>query len=112
MSDTTREVEELQHDEHIHAAASIGGVLNGIFITPYTTIMEHKIPQIKAASHFVSIGLSLFFIKLGINGRSGNFRPGIIVRNIAIYSTSTKIIRQIIFSPVKSWCPRQFRLFK
>jgi len=42
---TTREVDELQQDEHIHAAASIGGVLNGIFITPYTTSMEHKIPH-------------------------------------------------------------------
>jgi hypothetical protein len=46
MSDTTREVEELQQDEQTHAAASIGGVLNGIFITPYTTSMEQNMLQI------------------------------------------------------------------
>jgi hypothetical protein len=46
MSDTTREVEELQQDEQTHAIIMSGGVLNGIFITPYTTSIEHKIPQI------------------------------------------------------------------
>jgi hypothetical protein len=45
MSDTTREVEELQHDEHTQAIIISGGVLMGERIKPYATIIEHKMPQ-------------------------------------------------------------------
>jgi|DEB0MinimDraft_4_1074332.scaffolds.fasta_scaffold06084_5 hypothetical protein len=106
MSDTTREVEELQQDEQTHAIIMSGGVLIGDFIKPYATNMEHRILTMYPTSHSVFMGLSSPLKRSEMKGILGNPRPGI------IYNTSTKIICKIVFSPVKSRCPRKFRLFK
>lgn len=50
-------VDELQESEQQHATKSIGGVLDGIFMTPVTTIIEQHIDITNDATCGIGLGL-------------------------------------------------------